>query len=111
MEVRKEVLNAPRTGSPEEGDRLGPRSKGAIVGQRCGCASARTLRSANCADLFIVSQVALRPGGDGVSVTVEHADGAKCERCWKYTTDVGSRPEVHPGICAACASEVERFRQ
>jgi isoleucyl-tRNA synthetase len=63
------------------------------------------------ADLFIVSQVGLETGGEGLNVTVEHADGAKCERCWKYTTDVGTRPEVHAAICAECAGEVERFLQ
>ena len=43
MEVRKEVLECPGTGSPKEGDRFGPRGKGIIVGQRFGCASARTI--------------------------------------------------------------------
>src|SRR4029077_14758725 len=41
--------------------------------------------------LFIVSQVALnRTDAAGLQVGVERAEGAKCERCWKYTTDVGS---------------------
>jgi isoleucyl-tRNA synthetase len=56
--------------------------------------------------LFIVSQVALERQPDGaLSVEVERAAGAKCERCWKYTTDVGSHPEW-PTICAACAEAV-----
>lgn len=63
------------------------------------------------ADLFIVSQVNLRQDGDGLTVTVQRADGQKCERCWKYTTDVGSRPEVHASICGECAGEVQRFLQ
>jgi isoleucyl-tRNA synthetase len=63
------------------------------------------------ADLFIVSQVALDTQGEALTVAVAHADGSKCERCWKYTTDVGSRPDIHPGICAECAGEVERFLQ
>ena len=29
--------------------------------------------------------------------------GVKCERCWKYTTDVGSVAEL-PTVCAACAA-------
>ncbi|MBI3278820.1 MAG: isoleucine--tRNA ligase [Acidobacteria bacterium] len=73
------------------------------------------------APLFIVSQVELEkhaPGagespGNGaeageVSVKVERALGTKCERCWKYTTDVGSRTE-YPTICGACASAVEEI--
>jgi isoleucyl-tRNA synthetase len=60
-------------------------------------------------DLFIVSQVALTPGSDALTVSVERAEGSKCERCWKYTTDVGTRPDVHASICAECADEVQRF--
>jgi isoleucyl-tRNA synthetase len=56
--------------------------------------------------LFIVSQVTLAAqDGDTVAVRVERADGTKCERCWKYTTDVGSHPDF-PGACAACAQAV-----
>jgi isoleucyl-tRNA synthetase len=42
-------------------------------------------------------------------VKVERAAGAKCERCWKYTTDIGSNP-TYPTICAACAAAVEEIR-
>jgi len=56
---------------------------------------------------FIVSQVSLEAAaGDGLTVTVERAEGSKCERCWKYTTDTGSDPRF-PTICAACAAAVE----
>jgi isoleucyl-tRNA synthetase len=56
--------------------------------------------------LFIVSQVTLERSKDaGLSVRVDRAEGTKCERCWKYTTDVGSHPEL-PTICAACAAAV-----
>ncbi len=63
------------------------------------------------ADLFIVSQVSLESSAEDLKVFVQRADGSKCERCWKYTTDVGSRPEVHASICAECAGEVQRFLQ
>ncbi len=57
--------------------------------------------------LFIVSQVALnRTDAAGLQVGVERAEGAKCERCWKYTTDVGSS-EKYPTICGACADAVD----
>ncbi len=53
--------------------------------------------------LFIVSQTALERGnGDGIEVKVERARGDKCERCWKYTADVGSDPDF-PTVCASCA--------
>jgi isoleucyl-tRNA synthetase len=56
--------------------------------------------------LFIVSQVELsNHAAEGVDVNIERALGVKCERCWKYTEDVGSAPEF-PTICAACASSI-----
>ena len=59
--------------------------------------------------LFIVSQVELRNHVNSeLEVTVERAHGTKCERCWKYTEDVGSNPRF-PTICAACASAVEEI--
>ncbi len=59
--------------------------------------------------LFIVSQVSLEEkSGQEFSVKVERADGAKCERCWKYTTDTGSDAQF-PTICAACAGAVKEM--
>ncbi|HVN06455.1 MAG TPA: isoleucine--tRNA ligase [Bryobacteraceae bacterium] len=59
--------------------------------------------------LFIVSQVALdQKPGEEIAVAVERADGQKCERCWKYTTDTGSDPQF-PTICAACAAAVKEM--
>jgi isoleucyl-tRNA synthetase len=53
---------------------------------------------------FIVSQVELEDATDGApAVKVERARGDKCERCWKYTTDVG-KDDSFPTVCAACAS-------
>ncbi|MEO7145234.1 MAG: isoleucine--tRNA ligase [Bryobacteraceae bacterium] len=54
--------------------------------------------------LFIVSQVVVEPGDD-IGVRIERADGTKCERCWKYTTDVGANTEF-PAVCAACARAI-----
>jgi len=59
--------------------------------------------------LFIVSQVELSPGaGDAVQVKVERAAGAKCERCWKYKTDIGSNA-AFPTICGTCSEAVEEI--
>jgi len=58
-------------------------------------------------DLFIVSGVDLHEGGDGLAVTVRRADGSRCERCWKYTHDVGEDGD-HPTLCARCASVVKQ---
>ncbi len=59
---------------------------------------------------FIVSQVELHraEAGKRFAVTIDRARGDKCERCWKYTTDVGSNADF-PTICAACASVIPEF--
>jgi isoleucyl-tRNA synthetase len=57
--------------------------------------------------IFIVSQVEVADGASGnLGITVERAAGAKCERCWKYTTDVGSSASF-PTVCGACAEAVQ----
>ncbi len=57
--------------------------------------------------LFIVSQVEL-VRGESLAARIERAVGTKCERCWKYTSDVGSDPEL-AGICGSCAEAVKEF--
>lgn len=63
--------------------------------------------------LFIVSQVHIGKEGDAVSrdaweglegrlkVLVHSPEGAKCERCWRYSSFVGTS-EGHPGLCQRC---------
>ena len=59
--------------------------------------------------VFIVSQAeVLRGASDGVSVEIQRAQGAKCERCWKYTEDVGSVAEF-PTVCASCGEAVREI--
>ncbi len=55
--------------------------------------------------LFVVSQVVLEPR-DGVAV--EHADGVKCERCWKYSTWVGQDPRF-PTVCEDCSAALKEM--
>jgi len=63
--------------------------------------------------LLIVSQVELGElGADCFSsvlpelkIRIEHARGAKCERCWNYSEAVGSDAQ-HPGLCARCLAVV-----
>jgi isoleucyl-tRNA synthetase len=63
--------------------------------------------------LFIVSQVSLtileEEATDEVRVRVERASGAKCERCWNYSTRVGEFTR-YPTVCERCVealAEVE----
>ncbi len=64
-------------------------------------------------EVFIVSQLLIADKREGefvkgeeqedLFVKVEHADGEKCERCWKYSTELGTNPE-HPTVCPRCTS-------
>jgi len=64
--------------------------------------------------LFIVSQVDFINAGTGefhseavpgLEVTVQRADGKKCERCWNYSTRVGENPR-YPTICERCSEAI-----
>jgi isoleucyl-tRNA synthetase len=55
----------------------------------------------NLANLFIVSEVRLEPGSGPLQVSVEHAAGRKCERCWTWSPRVGTLAS-HPGVCERC---------
>lgn len=64
--------------------------------------------------VFIVSDVKLVEGKcdenpcdvEGLGVSVAKAEGAKCERCWMYSSTVGENAD-HPTLCARCAAVVE----
>ncbi len=57
--------------------------------------------------LFITSQVELRQG-EALAAAIERAGGVKCERCWKYTSDVGSDAALAT-VCAPCAAAVHEI--
>ena len=65
-------------------------------------------------DIFIVSEVRLENSLDeftkseeieDLKIKVLHAEGEKCERCWKYSTQLGKNEE-HPSICPRCAGVI-----
>lgn len=67
-------------------------------------------------DLFITAQVTVVSGDapasafslddtPGVAVVPHRAETDKCERCWRYTGDVGSQTEA-PRVCGRCAQVV-----
>ena len=65
------------------------------------------------ATVFIVSSVELvegnggeHKGDSGVGVTVTHAAGEKCERCWSFSETVGCDAE-HPTLCERCRKIVK----
>ncbi len=65
------------------------------------------------ADVFIVSAVSFGEGkliGDFVDVTVERAQGEKCQRCWKYHPNTGKDPE-YPETCPRCSAVLKGERK
>ncbi len=68
------------------------------------------IRAVDLPSLFIVSQVeillldshAFNNDSGPVQIEVLRADGAKCERCWNYSTHVGENTR-YPGICERCS--------
>jgi isoleucyl-tRNA synthetase len=62
--------------------------------------------------LFIVSAVTLVRGSGngtgGVHVEVKKADGAKCERCWNYSTHVGE-DKNYPTVCERCSAVLKEI--
>lgn len=66
-------------------------------------------------EIFITSAVEIADGegefkGDvkGLSITVNKADGEKCERCWKFSDTVGQDSE-DPTLCAHCAETMKQL--
>jgi len=63
--------------------------------------------------LFIVSRVVLEPpipgeGASSVRVRVRRAEGAKCERCWNYSTRVGESV-TYPTVCERCLAALDEI--
>jgi isoleucyl-tRNA synthetase len=58
---------------------------------------------------FITSDVTVALGQtQELEARVERARGDRCERCWRYTTDVGSNSDF-PTVCARCAAVLPAF--
>jgi isoleucyl-tRNA synthetase len=67
------------------------------------------------AKILIVSQAEVAPAGakppegaldeGDLAVAVEHAEGAKCQRCWVYSKAVG-QSAAHPTLCDRCVTVV-----
>ena len=62
--------------------------------------------------LFIVSHVTLAQGSgngtSGIKVDVKKADGAKCDRCWNYSTRVGE-DKKYPTVCERCSAVLKEL--
>lgn len=59
--------------------------------------------------LLGVGQAAIS-AGPAQTIVIQKAEGAKCERCWIFKTDLGVAP-AHPTLCARCASAVQEWEK
>jgi isoleucyl-tRNA synthetase len=96
LKALEEARQAKRIGHPREA-RLVLKAPAAIVEALKGTRERLT-------GLFLVSDLELS-AGDALSATVETAPGAKCARCWVYSTKVGTIA-ADPEICDRCAEAV-----
>jgi isoleucyl-tRNA synthetase len=73
------------------------------------------------ASFLIVSQVQITPAdapalnikdvaGSLLEVAIQRADGAKCERCWNYSTHVGESAD-YPSVCDRCVKALVEIEQ
>ncbi|MBN2232405.1 MAG: isoleucine--tRNA ligase [Deltaproteobacteria bacterium] len=69
------------------------------------------------ADILMVSQVQLTrqavPAGEetaaelpGLQVAVTPAAGAKCQRCWRFSTELSTADDRYPEICPRCREQL-----
>ena len=61
------------------------------------------------ASILVVSQVELKQGPAGeaeILAEATHAEGAKCDRCWNYSTHVGE-DAAYPTVCERCSAAIK----
>jgi isoleucyl-tRNA synthetase len=111
--VRAEVLKALETARNEKRINSGLEAK-VLLGGNPDLRAKLTHHLAQLPTLFIVSQVAFLTAGaadykselvPSLEVSVQKADGAKCERCWNYSTHVGENSR-YPNICERCSAAI-----
>lgn len=56
-------------------------------------------------EFFIVSQVTLKMGS--YRIETSKADGAKCERCWYFSTEIGKADPRFTNVCPKCATALQ----
>ncbi len=58
------------------------------------------------ATAFIVSDVEIVDNGADLEISIEKAEGEKCERCWSIDKTVGQNSE-HPTLCHRCCENLK----
>jgi isoleucyl-tRNA synthetase len=114
-EVRRVATGALEVERREK--RIGASLEASLTLHLADAATAAAVKGRDLAELFITSDVRVETGEGpssafrlsdvaGVAVTPRVSDHEKCQRCWRYTDDVGARAG-HPDACARCADAVD----
>ena len=60
---------------------------------------------------FITSSVTVDRGGtETPAISVRHADGEKCPRCWRFVTERAPEGDAAAGLCGRCADAIGASR-
>ncbi|HKD01632.1 MAG TPA: isoleucine--tRNA ligase [Terriglobales bacterium] len=109
--VRAEVLKALEAARSEKRINSGLEAK-VLLGGNPELRAKLKHHLAQLPGLFIVSQVDFLTAGapeyqselvPSLQVSIQKADGAKCERCWNYSTHVGENAR-YPTVCERCSA-------
>jgi len=109
--VRAEVLKALETARNEKKINSGLEAK-VLLGADLELKAKLKAQLAHLPGLFIVSQADYLTAGAGdfkseavpsLSVSIQKADGKKCDRCWNYSTHVGENSR-YPTVCERCSA-------
>jgi len=109
--VRAEVLKALEAARSEKRINSGLEAK-VLLGGNPELRAKLKHHLAQLPGLFIVSQVDFLTAGapeyqselvPSLQVSIQKADGAKCERCWNYSTRVGENAR-YPTVCERCSA-------
>ncbi len=111
--VRAEVLKALEAARNEKKINSGLEAK-VLLGANPELMAKLKNHHAQLPGLFIVSQVGFLSAGapdykselvPSLEVSIQKADGAKCEHCWNYSTHVGENSR-YPTICERCSAAI-----
>ena len=102
LEVRAKIMQAVE--SAQKAKTIGGTLEARVVVRVCESNEVQVTRKyrTELEEIFVLSDLTLEES-DNLSVEVSKTSNARCERCWRYRNDVGSRA-AYPTLCGRCAN-------
>jgi isoleucyl-tRNA synthetase len=102
LEVRAKIMQAVE--SAQKAKTIGGTLEARVVVRVCESNEVQVTRKyrTELEEIFVLSDLTLEES-DHLSVEVSKTSNARCERCWRYRNDVGSRA-AYPTLCGRCAN-------